>query len=106
MRRAEERRIAGAREAFESLVAAGQLVRVGDDVYRRNQFDRARATVESALANGVSTTTSQLRIALGVSRKYALPLLEHLDSLGITVRDGDLRRLRASAGNERSRVQV
>jgi selenocysteine-specific elongation factor len=106
MRRADERRIAGANEAFESLIAAGQLVRVGNDVYRRNQFDHARATVENALSNGVSATTSQLRVALGISRKYALPLLEHFDSLGITVRDGDLRRLRASAGNEQNRVQV
>ncbi|HET9342349.1 MAG TPA: selenocysteine-specific translation elongation factor [Candidatus Eremiobacteraceae bacterium] len=103
---ADDRRISGTREAFESLVAAGQLVRIGDDVYRRNQFDRARLTVENALANGDSATTSQLRVALGISRKYALPLLEHFDSLGITVRDGDLRRLRASAGNTGSRVQV
>lgn len=103
---AEHRRIAGAREAFESLVAAGQLVRVGDDVYRRNQFDRARSTVENALTTSDSATTSQLRVALGVSRKYALPLLEHFDSLGITVRDGDLRRLRANAGTGQGRVQA
>jgi len=106
MDRADERRISGAREAFESLVAADQLVRIGDDVYRRNQFDRARLTVENALANDGSATTSQLRVALGISRKYALPLLEHFDSLGITVRDGDLRRLRANAGNAGPRVQV
>ncbi|HYK52852.1 MAG TPA: selenocysteine-specific translation elongation factor [Candidatus Eremiobacteraceae bacterium] len=106
MRHAEERRVAGAHEAFESLVAAGQLVRIGDDVYRRNQFDRARATVENALANGVSATASQLRIALEVSRKYALPLLEHFDSIGVTVRDGDHRRLRINAGNARAIVQT
>jgi len=106
MRNADDRRITGAHEAFESLVAADQLVRIGDDVYRRNQFDRARATVENALGNGGSATTSQLRVALGVSRKYALPLLEHFDSLGITVRDGDLRRLRSSAGNAKREVQV
>lgn len=106
MRAADARRIAGAHDAFESLVAAGALVRISDDVYRREQFTNARATVENALADGVSATTSQLRIALGVSRKYALPLLEHFDSLGLTIRDGDLRRLRTSAGNERSRVQT
>jgi selenocysteine-specific elongation factor len=106
MSKSEERRIAGARDAFESLVAADQLVRIGDDVYRRNQFDRARLTVENALANGESATTSQLRVALGISRKYALPLLEHFDTLGITIRDGDLRRLRATAGNAGPRVQI
>ena len=106
MRVADSRRVAGAHDAFESLVAAGALIRIGDDVYRREQFDRARATVENALANAGSATTSQLRVALGISRKYALPLLEHLDTLGLTVRDGDLRRLRAPAGNERARVQT
>ena len=106
MRSADSRRVAGAHDAFESLVAAGALVRIGDDVYRRQQFERIRATVENVLADGVSATTSQLRIALGVSRKYALPLLEHLDTLGLTLRDGDLRRLRTSAGNAQPRVQT
>ncbi len=40
---------------------------------------------------------AQLRDVLGTSRKYALPLMEHFDSIGFTLRDGDVRRLRRTA---------
>ena len=106
-RAADAARIAGAREALESLVAVGALVRVGDDVYRRTQIERARALVVDVLSgNSAGATMSQLRDAFGTSRKYALPLLEHFDSTGFTIRDGDLRRLRVSAGNPKSPVQT
>jgi selenocysteine-specific elongation factor len=36
-------------------------------------------------------TVAQLRDDLGVSRKYALPLVTELDARGITRRRGDLR---------------
>ncbi len=36
-------------------------------------------------------TVSEARQALGISRKYALPLLTHFDATGITRRHGDLR---------------
>jgi selenocysteine-specific elongation factor len=43
-------------------------------------------------------TLSAARQALGTTRRVAVPLLEHLDRIGITERvDGDLRRLRAGA---------
>ncbi len=43
-------------------------------------------------------TVSAARQALGTTRRIAVPLLEHLDRIGLTERvDGDLRRLRPSA---------
>jgi selenocysteine-specific elongation factor len=36
-------------------------------------------------------TVSDVRQALGTSRKYAVPLLEHLDARGLTRRVGDVR---------------
>jgi selenocysteine-specific elongation factor len=44
-------------------------------------------------------TLSAARVALGTTRRVAVPLLEHLDRLGVTERvDGDLRRVRVAAG--------
>ncbi len=44
-------------------------------------------------------TLSAARQALGTTRRIAVPLLEHLDRIGITERvDGDLRQLRVPAG--------
>ncbi|HXP14462.1 MAG TPA: SelB C-terminal domain-containing protein, partial [Actinomycetes bacterium] len=36
---------------------------------------------------------SEAREALGTTRRTLIPLLEHLDRTGVTVRQGDLRRL-------------
>jgi selenocysteine-specific elongation factor len=49
----------------------------------------AEAVVRGSGRNGI--TVSAFREAMGTSRKYALPLLEHLDQRKITVRRGDLR---------------
>jgi selenocysteine-specific elongation factor len=44
-------------------------------------------------------TLSSARQALGTTRRVAVPLLEHLDRIGVTERvDGDLRRLRVPIG--------
>jgi len=43
-------------------------------------------------------TTSEARQALGTTRRVVIPLLEHLDRLGVTERmDAGHRRLRAGA---------
>ena len=39
---------------------------------------------------------ARVRDAFGTSRRYALPLMEYFDGVGLTQRDGDLRRLRVA----------
>jgi selenocysteine-specific elongation factor len=39
-------------------------------------------------------TLSEVRDLFSTSRKYAQALLEHLDAIGVTVRDGDFRKLK------------
>jgi selenocysteine-specific elongation factor len=39
---------------------------------------------------------SAVRQAIGTSRKYAVPLMEHLDRTGVTRRSGDLRFARGA----------
>ncbi|MBC5806915.1 MAG: selenocysteine-specific translation elongation factor [Candidatus Eremiobacter antarcticus] len=91
---AAKRHSATAGEALEALIAFGAVVRIGDDVYRRSQIDAARSAISTALAEHGRATMAQLRDALGTSRRYALPLMEYFDSSGVTIREGDLRRLR------------
>ena len=97
--------IDGLGDAFASLASAGAVVRVGDDLYRRSQIARLRERIGRCLASHPGgATMSQLREASGLSRRYALPLMEYFDTAGFTVRDGDVRRLRA--GTLREPVQV
>jgi selenocysteine-specific elongation factor len=79
-----------ASEVIDAATRAGMLVRVsGDLVMTPGLVAHAEAVVRGSGSNGI--TVSAFREALGTSRKYALPLLEHLDQRKITVRRGDLR---------------
>ena len=51
-----------------------------------------QAAVALLRAQG-GATAAELRDAMGTTRKYAIPLLEHFDAQGVTRRDGDLRVL-------------
>lgn len=80
--------------ALGALAEAGRAVRVGDQF----AFDEhAYAALEQAAAEYLrahgQATVSELKDALGVSRKYAVPLMEHFDATGLTKREGDLRSL-------------
>ena len=44
-----------------------------------------------------TATAAELKEAMGTSRKYAIPLLEHFDSAKLTVRHGDVRELAGRA---------
>ncbi|MEO6991513.1 MAG: selenocysteine-specific translation elongation factor [Candidatus Baltobacteraceae bacterium] len=87
-------RIAGLSQALDMLFAGGTLVKVGVDVYCAAQIDELRARLERGARNGTPLTVAAFRDLVGTSRKYAVPLLEWFDATGVTVRAGDLRRLR------------
>ena len=84
------------RPLVDTVVRSGALVRVSPELVLTTAFvERAVAIVRDAGDRGISV--SALRAELGTSRKYAVPLMEHLDRTGVTRRDGDLRFARASA---------
>jgi selenocysteine-specific elongation factor len=90
-------RVAGVSKAFDTMLAGGSLVKVGDDLYRGAQVAQIRARVEAYLREHGAMTAAEFRDMLGTSRKYAVPLLEWLDAHAVTVRDGDYRTLRKKA---------
>ena len=52
-----------------------------------------RRRVSERLGDGGTLTMSELRELLGTTRKYSVPIGEYLDRIGLTRREGDLRRL-------------
>ncbi|MBW1940768.1 MAG: SelB C-terminal domain-containing protein [Deltaproteobacteria bacterium] len=42
-------------------------------------------------------TTPQFKEMTGASRKYVIPLIEYFDSKNVTIRVGDIRKLRKGA---------
>lgn len=93
--------VPGATRAFDTLLDRGELVKVGDDLYRGSQIGAIRARLEAHFRHEPRMTASQFRDAIGTSRKYAVPLLEWFDVHGVTVRDGDYRTLRRGCASER-----
>jgi len=77
------------RDVIDAAAADGLVVRVSNDlVFSPELIDRA-STIVRAAREGF--TVSAFRESLATSRKYALPLLEHLDRTGVSRREGDLR---------------
>ena len=88
-----------AARATRELLLKGALVKIGRDaVISAASEQRVRQLVSDAIAAaGGAATTSVLKEALGLPRKQAIALLEHLDRAGFTVLDkaaGGLRSLR------------
>jgi selenocysteine-specific elongation factor len=82
------------RGLLDALVRLGVLVRVAPGLYLgRDALDQAVAGLRGAFPDGRSFTASDAKQAMGTTRKTAIPLLEHLDQAGVTIRAGDLRRL-------------
>ena len=80
------------RGALRELERAGLAVRVGDLWFSAAAVDAAASVLAELLAeHPEGVTVSVVREALGSSRKYALPLLAHLDATGMTRRRGDVR---------------
>jgi selenocysteine-specific elongation factor len=56
-------------------------------------IEEATKRITDYLAAHGEATVSELKNALGTTRKYAVPILEHLDRLGVTRRAADKRKL-------------
>ena len=78
-----------ARETIDAAVQAELLVRVSKELVMSPGFVQRGLEAVRAAKGGI--TVSAFREALGTSRKYALPLLEHFDTRGMTRREGDVR---------------
>jgi selenocysteine-specific elongation factor len=76
------------------LAKEGSLVRISDTMYIPSSvFQQMIGNLQNFFRNKPEMTVAEFRDILKTSRKYALPLLEYLDSHKITLRVGDIRKL-------------
>ncbi|MGA9463612.1 MAG: selenocysteine-specific translation elongation factor [Terracidiphilus sp.] len=79
------------RHLITILLREGRLVRLGDDSLCVH-LDALVALKKSVQAlRGQTLDVSQFKLLAGVSRKYAIPLLEYLDRERVTRKQGDRR---------------
>jgi len=87
---------ATARSITDLLLEEGELVKVAEDVFfHREAVEEARRRIREHLQREGSMTASAAKTILDSSRKFIIPLLEHFDREGFTIRRGDVRELRA-----------
>ena len=93
---AEQPRVAP--ELLALLSEQAKVVRAGDGVtFDTATWDRLQAQVIDHLRANGKVTVAEVRDMQGTSRKYALAVLEHLDDLKVTRRQGDERVLLAAS---------
>ena len=83
-----------ARKVFQLLLNSGELVKITDEFYfPKTEIERLTLKIqESAAKTGDRLIdVSAFKLIAGVSRKYAIPLLEYFDREKITRRAGDKR---------------
>jgi len=84
-----------ARDVLMHLVDEGSIVKVKEDLYFHVKAisDLKNKLVGFLEARG-EITTPQFKEMTAVSRKYVIPLAEYFDSKNVTLRVGDVRKLR------------
>ena len=83
------------RELLQVLVDQQKLVRLkGDLFYHRDVFEAIERQLRTYLEEKGEITAGEFRDLMQISRKYAIPLLEHFDNQRLTMRIGDKRVLR------------
>ena len=83
-----------AHRALGALEKAGRIRRVsGELAFDAGAYEALEQAAVALLRAQGGATAAELRDAMGTTRKYAIPLLEHFDAQGVTRRDGDLRML-------------
>ncbi len=83
-------------QALRFLLQTGEAVELGAEVVLLAEFyRRVTEQIRKLIAQNGAATVSEIRQAIGSSRRVVVPLLEKLDRDGITRREGDKRVLRA-----------
>jgi selenocysteine-specific elongation factor len=88
------------RAGFDLLLGTGRLVRLktldrhSEMIVHARVLEKAKHAIASKFPLPQSFALKDIRDLLGSTRKHVVPLMEHLDATGFTVRHGDRRQLR------------
>jgi selenocysteine-specific elongation factor len=73
----------------------GRIARLRDGIVLTSEaIDHAKARIAEHIRAKGSLAPADLKDLIGATRKFGIPLLEHLDAAGFTRRQGDVRLLR------------
>jgi selenocysteine-specific elongation factor len=80
------------RELITIMINMGKVIRVGSDLlFLQDQLAEARTQLDAHFQSNSQVSVGEVSQLLGSTRKYVVPLLEHFDREGFTMRQGDVR---------------
>jgi selenocysteine-specific elongation factor len=87
------------KEILNVLIGDGRVVKVKEDLYYdRRALDQLKQKLVDFLTANEEISTPQFKDMAGASRKFVIPLIEYFDSTQLTIRVGDIRKLRRRPG--------
>jgi len=82
-------------ELFRAMVDLEYLIPISKDVvFRLEDYGRFVEKILKILKSQGTISVAQVRDEFNTSRRYVLAILEHLDSINLTMRTGDVRKLK------------
>jgi len=82
-------------DVYQAMVDLDYLIPVSTEVvFQKEAYDQMVAEVKTLLTSQETISAAQVRDHFNTSRRYVLALLEHLDEIGVTIRQGDVRKLK------------
>ncbi len=84
-------------EVLDWMLAKGIIVKTKDDIYFHTaSMSELQNRLVGWLKEHGEMTTPQFKEMTGASRKYTIPLLEYFDAQKVTIRVGEVRKLRGA----------
>ncbi|TET24937.1 MAG: selenocysteine-specific translation elongation factor [Candidatus Cloacimonadota bacterium] len=81
-------------DLIRNLITEGEIIKLKGKMYfHREAIQKAKMLIQSAIKKKGPMSAGELKDLLKTTRKFAIPLLEYLDSIKFTIRKGDLRGL-------------
>ena len=88
-----------AKEVLSLLINEGLVTKIKEDLYyHHHPLEQLRQTLVDFLMSHEEISTPQFKDMTGASRKFVIPLIEYFDSIQLTIRVGDTRKLRRRPG--------
>jgi selenocysteine-specific elongation factor len=84
-----------AEQVMNLLVDEGLIIKVKEDLfYHHRHLSQLQDRLVEHLSSHGEISTPQFKDMTGASRKYVIPLIEYFDRIKVTIRIGDVRKLR------------
>jgi len=84
-----------AETAMKTLIEHGALIKIAPDMYfHKSAVELARERITKHIEEKGSLPSVDFKYLINTTRKYAIPLLDYFDKIGVTLRIGNTRYLK------------